>query len=154
MSQRLNLTAPRRCWQRPAQALPGTQFFTARLLPGGWYTSINMSEKRCALSMSPVPQLWSLIAWCQDDPTERMHLADTLKCSGHRLQRSSAFTDMGRVALSIVEDTCGARMTRWSVPPQRVRGAVVGAQGPWRNSRESTASCRQLGLSRRDIAVP
>ena len=91
------------------------------------------------------------MAWSMADTSERMHLVDTLKiqwsiaiCKGRII-----YTDMGRVALSVIEDTTGAHDALVGPTTSASMQAALGP-GSWRNSRDNFLyAASKLGLSRR-----
>ena len=94
----------------------------------------------------------SLLAWRREDPSERINCADTMKVEWSAAVGRGAviLSDMGRVMLSVIEDTSGAHdlLTGGSTPASTLAafGAVT------RNSRENLiAAASKLGLGIRDI---
>ena len=136
------------------QALAAHTVRHREILPGGWYWTTRL-ERGDALRIVNTAgnSTVSLIAWCVADPSERLNLADTVKvqwsvglCKGRIL-----YTDMGRVALSIIEDTSGAHDTLVGPTTQASMAAALG-DGAGRNSRDNfLAAAAKLGLSRRDV---
>src|SRR5580700_3610697 len=94
----------------------------------------------------------SLIGWREEDTSERINCADTVK-----VQWSAAISkgrvllsDMGRVLLSLIEDTSGAHdlLIGGSTPASTL--AAFGAPG--RNTQENfLAAASKIGLDVRDI---
>jgi len=94
----------------------------------------------------------SLLAWREEDPSERINCADTIK-----IQWSAAISkgrvilsDMGRVVFSVIEDTSGAHdlLVGGSTPASVL--ASTGASG--RNTQENfLAAVSKIGLDVRDI---
>ena len=122
---------------RHRETIPGGWYWTTRLVRGEALRLVNVAGSSTV----------SLVAWSVADTSERLNLADTTKVQWSVALRKGRilFTDMGRVALSIVEDTSGRQ------------DALVGATtrestGTLRNSTENfLAAAAKLGLSRRDI---
>jgi len=122
---------------RHRETIPGGWYWTTRLVRGEALRLVNVAGSSTV----------SLVAWSVADTSERLNLADTTKVQWSVALRKGRilFTDMGRVALSIVEDTSGRH------------DALVGATtrestGTLRNSTENfLAAAAKLGLSRRDI---
>jgi urea carboxylase-associated protein 2 len=95
----------------------------------------------------------SLLAWREEDPSERINCADTIK-----VQWSAAISkgrvilsDMGRAVFSLIEDTCGAHdlLVGGSTPASVL--AATGASG--RNTQENfLAAVSKIGLGVRDIS--
>jgi len=91
----------------------------------------------------------AMVAWRAADPSERINVADTIKVQWTASLRRGRviLSDMGRVLLSIVEDTSGAHdvLAGGSVP-------VASAGAHRRNTRENLiAAAAKLGLERRDL---
>ncbi len=125
------------------------------VLPGGWYWTTNLARGEALRIVNPAgTSSVALLAWCQHDPTERLNLADTLKvqwsvrlCKGRIL-----YTDMGRVALSIVEDSSGAHDAMLGPTTPASMAAALGP-GAWRNSRDNfLTAAAKVGLTRRDVS--
>ena len=139
---------------RPAPAADAARVLHCETIPGGWYwtTALHPGEV-LRLETGERPSSVSLVAWRTAEPSERINFADTVK-----VQWTSAlakgrviFSDMGRVMLSIVEDSCGSH------------DAIVGGSTPWsnarryqdaglRNTRDNfVLAAQKLGLSERDV---
>jgi urea carboxylase-associated protein 2 len=140
--------------RRLAHSLPPSDVSRREQLPGGWYWTTRLARGDAlrivdSAGASPV----ALLAWCVADPSERIHLADTMKvqwsatlCKGRII-----YTDMGRVALSIIEDSSGAHDALVGPTTAASMRSALG-EGVWRNSRDNfLAASAKLGLSRRDI---
>ena len=122
-------------------------------VPAGWYATVRLRRGE-ALRISDDSGLASvaMIGWRGDDTSERINCADTVK-----VQWSAAITkgrvilsDMGRVFLSLIEDTSGAHdlLMGGSTPASTL--AAFGAVG--RNSHDNfLAAAAKIGLSLRDI---
>jgi urea carboxylase-associated protein 2 len=122
-------------------------------VPAGWYATVRLrrgealrivDDSRCASV--------SLIGWREEDTSERINCADTVK-----VQWSAAISrgrvllsDMGRVLLSLVEDTSGAHdLLVGGSTPASTRGAFGEAT---RNTHENfLAAAAKIGLGLRDI---
>jgi urea carboxylase-associated protein 2 len=123
-------------------------------VPGGWYmtTRLRRGEMLRLIDTSGAATP-TLVAWREADPSERINLADTVKVQWSATLRRGRIilSDMGRVVLSIVEDTSGAHdaLMGGSVPAS----ASPGSNEPYRrNTRENlVAATGKLGLDRRDI---
>jgi uncharacterized protein len=122
-------------------------------VPAGWYATIRLRRGE-ALRMTDESgrSSVSLIGWREEDTSERINCADTVK-----VQWSAAvskgrviFSDMGRVFLSVIEDTSGAHdlLVGGSTPASTL--AAFGAPG--RNTQENfLAAASKIGLDVRDI---
>ena len=118
------------------------------IIPGGWYwtTALAKGETLRIGTTGPGSSV-ALAAWSARDPSERMNLPDTVKiqwttelCKGRVI-----FSDMGRVMLSITEDSSGAH--------DALTGGSPGGGTPLeRNTRDNMVlAAAKLGLDRRDL---
>lgn len=124
-------------------------------IPGGWYTT-SILKRGETLRLVDVEGTGAaaLLAWNAADPSERLNHADTLKIQWTaRLRKGRViFSDMGRVLLSIVEDTSGAHDALVGGSNAASTLAQYGP-GAFRNSRDNfIQGALKLGLSRSDIA--
>lgn len=122
-------------------------------VPPGWYATMRLrrGEALRIIDASGLSSV-SLIGWREDDTSERINCADTLK-----VQWSAAvgkgkviFSDMGRVLLSVIEDTSGAHdlLVGGSTPASTLAAFGV----PGRNTQENfLAAASKAGLDVRDI---
>jgi len=133
--------------------IPATAIVHQEEIPEGWYTTMRVRRgemlRLADVAGTATP---ALIAWRETDPSERINLPDTVKVQWTAALRRGRviLSDMGRVMLSIVEDTCGAHdaLIGGSAPD-----AEAAQDRPWRrNTRENfLAAAAKLGLQRRDI---
>ena len=80
-------------------------------VPSGWYTTLLLRRGEVLRIIDDTGRASvSLLAWREEDPSERINCADTIK-----VQWSAAISkgrvilsDMGRVVFSLIEDSCGA----------------------------------------------
>jgi urea carboxylase-associated protein 2 len=123
-------------------------------VPSGWYTTLLLRRGEALRIVDDTGKASvSLLAWREEDPSERINCADTIK-----VQWSAAISkgrvilsDMGRVAFSLIEDTCGAHdlLVGGSTPASVV--AATGVSG--RNTQENfLAAVSKIGLGVRDIS--
>ncbi len=139
---------------RPAPPLPDGAVLHRETVPGGWYwSSVVKRGQALRIDTAAGEAAVALVAWSMRDPSERLNTADTIK-----IQWTAAlgkgrvlFSDMGRVMLSIVEDSCGAHdlIAGGSTP-----GSVAGRGGnrPQRNTRDNLRlAAGKHGLSARDV---
>jgi hypothetical protein len=122
-------------------------------VPAGWHATIRLrrGEALRIIDESGRSSV-SVIGWRKEDTSERINCADTVK-----LQWSAAIgkgrvilSDMGRVFLSVIEDTSGAHdlLVGGSTPASTL--AAFGAPG--RNTQENfLAAASKIGLDVRDI---
>jgi urea carboxylase-associated protein 2 len=122
-------------------------------VPAGWYATVRLRRGEALRIIDDSGRSSvSLIGWREEDTSERINCADTVK-----VQWSAAISkgrvilsDMGRVLLSLVEDTSGAHdlLVGGSTPASTLD--AFGA--PSRNTQENfLAAAAKIGLSLRDI---
>lgn len=123
-----------------------------REVPGGWYDTLSMHPgQTLRLQAHALGTSVSLAAWAAQDTSERLNLPDTVKVQWTTDLRKGRvlFSDMGRVLLSITEDSSGAH------------DALTGGSGPTtegtprqRNTRDNMIlAAAKLGLGRRDLPM-
>jgi len=123
------------------------------IVPSGWYTTLLLRRGEGFRIIDDTGRASvSLLAWREEDPSERINCADTIK-----IQWSAAISkgrvilsDMGRVVFSVIEDTSGAHdlLVGGSTPASVL--ASTGASG--RNTQENfLAAVSKIGLDVRDI---
>ncbi len=150
---------------RPAPAPDPADARWTEAVPGGCYTTLRLAPGE-VLRLAPGGggSAVSLAAWSARDPSERINLPDTIKVQWTTdLSRGRVvFSDMGRVMLSIVEDSCGAHDaltggstagTAAGTTAGTAAGMAGGADGPRpRNTRDNMLlASAKLGLDRRDM---
>src|SRR6202167_4189680 len=122
-------------------------------VPSGWYTTLLLRRGEALRIIDDTGRASvSLLAWREEDPSERINCADTVK-----VQWSAAISkgrvilsDMGRVFVSLVEDTSGAHdlMVGGSTPASKL--AAFGAAS--RNTHDNfLTAAAKVGLGLRDI---
>lgn len=133
--------------------IPPGATMDSEIVPAGWYHTVRLRRgEALRIVDSSGRSSVSVIGWREKDMSERLNCADTAK-----IQWSAALskgrvilTDMGRVFLSLIEDTSGAHdmLTGGSTP-----ASVLAAYGePSRNTHDNfLAAASKLGLGLRDI---
>jgi urea carboxylase-associated protein 2 len=122
-------------------------------VPSGWYATMRLRRGEALRIVDDSGRSSvSLIGWREEDTSERINCADTVK-----VQWSAAITkgrvilsDMGRVFLSLIEDTSGAHdlLVGGSTPASTL--AAFGMKT--RNTQENfLAAASKIGLDVRDI---
>ena len=140
----------------PRDAPPPTDVLHAETVPGGWYAMVVLHRhERLRLINPDGTGAAALLVWALADPSERLSPADTLKVQwSAEIRRGRVlFSDMGRVMLSVTEDTSFGHdaMMGGSTASSTVR--QYGA-GPFRNTRDNfVIAAAKIGLSPRDIAT-
>src|SRR5258707_1520879 len=122
-------------------------------VPADWYTTMRLrrGEALRIIDQAGTSSV-SLIGWREEDTSERINCADTVKVqwSAASSKGRVILSDMGRVLLSLVEDTSGAHdlMIGGFTP-----ASTLDAFGtPSRNTQENFLSAAaKIGLSLRDI---
>ena len=124
-------------------------------VPGGWYWAekVARGEALRVLNVSGTPGV-SLFFWNAADPSERYNSADTIKVQWTAELRKGRvlFSDMGRVLMSIVEDSCGAHdaIVGGSTPASNLRKH---GDATLRSTRENMIlAASKFGLGPRDVA--
>ncbi len=139
--------APRALPPASPRDLPLADVLRRESVPGGWNTQFRLRTGEAVRLTTPGGDAAAaLVAWAAADPSERLNYADTIKLQwSSRLQKGRViFSDMGRVMLSIVEDSSGGH------------DALLGGGGPDDSGRRNTRdnlilAAAKLGLSARDI---
>jgi urea carboxylase-associated protein 2 len=122
-------------------------------VPAGWYTTIRLKRGEALRIVDDSGRASvSMIGWREEDTSERVNCADTVK-----VQWSAAISkgrvllsDMGRVFLSLIEDTSGAHdlLVGGSTPAS----THVAFGATTRNTQENfLAAAAKVGLGLRDI---
>lgn len=135
---------------RPA---PERHIFAHETVPAGWYTTMTMrAGETIRIATGAEPSAVALLAWRRDDTSERINYADTVKVQWTTaLQKGRViFSDMGRIMLSIVEDSSGCHdaLVGGSSASSNARRYGDGH----RNTRDNfLLAAMKLGLDARDI---
>lgn len=127
----------------PRELAPG-QIVHAETIPAGWYwtRALRRGETLRLIDVSGTPGL-SALFWNADDPSERYNAGDTVKIqwSANPTKGRVLFSDMGRVLMSITDDSCGAHDTL-------LGGGSCGS----RSTRDNfLLAAAKHGLGRRDV---
>jgi len=122
-------------------------------VPLGWYDTVRLRRGEALRIVDPRGlSSVSVIGWCEHDPSERINCADTAKVqwSATLFKGRVILSDMGRVFLSLIEDTSGAHdlLVGGSTPASTL--AAFGETT--RNTHENfLLAAAKLGLGLRDI---
>jgi urea carboxylase-associated protein 2 len=122
-------------------------------VPAGWYATVRLRRGE-ALRIIDDRGLASvsLIGWREEDRSERINCADTVKVqwSAAIAKGRVILSDMGRVFLSLIEDSSGAHdlLVGGSTP-----ASTLAAYGATRRNTQDNflAAAAKIGLSLRDI---
>jgi urea carboxylase-associated protein 2 len=122
-------------------------------VPAGWYATFRLHRGEALRIVDDTGRSSvSLIGWREEDTSERINCADTVKVqwSAALSKGRIVLSDMGRVMLSLIEDTSGAHdlLVGGSSPASTL--AKFGAEA--RNTHENfLAAASKVGLDIRDI---
>lgn len=148
--------APRALPPPSARGLPldEAEVLHRETIPGGWYCTFELhAGEALRVALDHGPSSVALVAWNAADTSERLNYADTIKVQWTAaLQRGRVlFSDMGRVMLSLTEDSCGAHDALMGGSNAAANAARY-AGGPHRNTRDNLVlAALKAGLDRRDI---
>ena len=124
----------------------------AEVIQGGWYTTFAMQPGQVLrVEAGGLGSSVSLAAWATADTSERLNLPDTIKVQWTTDLRKGRvlFSDMGRVMLSITEDSSGAHDVLTGGSGRT--GAGTPAE---RNTRDNMIlAAAKLGLTQRDLPM-
>jgi urea carboxylase-associated protein 2 len=122
-------------------------------VPAGWYATMRLRRGEVLRLIDTTGRSSvAMVGWRQEDSSERINCADTVKVqwSAALAKGRVILSDMGRVFMSLVEDTSGAHdvLVGGSTP-----ASVLAAYGAVsRNTHENfLAAAAKLGLGLRDI---
>jgi uncharacterized protein len=122
-------------------------------VPGGWYTTMTLRRGEALRIVDETGRSSvSLIGWRKDDTSERINCADTVKVqwTAAIAKGRVLLTDMGRVLLSVIEDTSGAHDLLVGGATPASTFAAYGAVT--RNTHDNfIGAAAKLGLDLRDI---
>ncbi|SNB71328.1 hypothetical protein SAMN07250955_108102 [Arboricoccus pini] len=147
-------------WPAPtalnAASIAESDVITASTLPGGWYTTLLLARGQgLRLVNKDGKGAASLLAWNAKDPSERLNHADTIKVQWTTELRKGRvlFSDMGRVILSIIEDTSGHHDVLVGGSTAASIKERYGDDPSHRNTRDNLVlAAGKHGLGRADIA--
>jgi uncharacterized protein len=139
---------------RNGAPIPGGAIVHRETVPSGWYwtTRLDRGETLRIVNTAGIATV-SLLAWNAADPTERLNHADTIKVQwAARIQKGRVLlSDMGRVLLSVTEDTSAAHDTLVGGSTSKTTASKYG-EGSFRNTRDNfVLAATKLGLDRRDV---
>ena len=140
-----------------AAPIPSAAILSTQTVPGGGYLALHLRRGTCLRLVNvEASASVSVVAWNARDASERLNHADTMKIQWSSALRKGrvVFSDMGRVILSIVEDTSGAHDALAGGSNAASTVARYGA-GPFCNARDNfVQGAMKLGLGRRDVGPP
>jgi hypothetical protein len=140
---------------RTAATLQESDIRHRESIPGGWYWTklIRRGEALRIVNTSATPGV-SLFAWNAQDTSERYNSADTVKIQWTSEIRKGRvlFSDMGRVLLSIIEDTCCAHDTIFGGSTPSSNARKYGDAGLRSTAENMLLAAGKHGLGARDLA--
>jgi urea carboxylase-associated protein 2 len=122
-------------------------------VPADWYTTMRLRRGEALRIIDPSgTSSVAMIGWREEDTSERINCADTVKVqwSAAIAKGRVILSDMGRVFVSLIEDTSGAHdlMVGGSTPASTLAAFGVAS----RNTHENfLAAAAKIGLGLRDI---
>lgn len=141
----------------PATPLAGDSIVATETIAGGWYWSTLLRKgEALRIAQDHGPASVALVCWNAKDPSERLNLPDTVKVQWDtRVQKGRVlFSDMGRVLLSVTEDSSGGAHDVLLGGSTAAANAAKYPGAITRNTRDNLVlAAGKLGLSRRDIPM-
>lgn len=123
-------------------------------VPASWYHALKLLPGEAIRIADPTGQASpALIGWHANDPSERLNCADTAKVqwSAGMAKGRVLLTDMGRVFLSIIEDTSGAHDLLVGGSSPASAKAAYGEATMRSTQGNFLAAASKLGLGLRDL---
>ena len=141
----------------PAEPIAAGDIIANETIAGGWYWS-TLLRKGEALRIAQAygPASVALVCWSARDTSERLNLPDTVKVQWDtRIQKGRVlFSDMGRVLLSVTEDSSGGAHDVLLGGSTAASNAEKYPGLATRNTRDNLVlAAGKLGLSRRDLPM-
>jgi uncharacterized protein len=133
--------------------IAGQAVISREEVPADWYTTIGLRRgETLRIIDSSGSSSVSMIGWREEDSSERINCADTVKVqwSAALSKGRVILSDMGRVFVSLVEDTSGGHdvMVGGSTPASTLAAFGVAS----RNTHDNfIAAAAKIGLGLRDI---
>jgi uncharacterized protein len=136
-----------------AAPIPPEAVISREEVPAGWYAIVRLKRGEALRIADPTGRSSvSMIAWRAEETSERINCADTVKVQWSAVISKGRviLSDMGRVLLSLIEDTSGAHDL---LVGGSTAASVFAAHGvPSRNTQENfIAGAAKVGLGPRDI---
>ena len=140
----------------PPDLDPGSLVWDETLGPGGYASRVLAPGHRVRIVDLEGDACVNLLAYHAERPIERLNVADTVKVQWQAYPGEGALllSDMGRVLLSIVHDSCGRHdaFCGVSAPWTEREGTPSTNHGPGPNGRERfLLALMKHGLGRRDL---
>jgi urea carboxylase-associated protein 2 len=143
----------------PAGIRPETVVWDETLGAGAYCARVLKRGTRLCLTNVEGDACANLLVYNADRPIERLNVADTVKVQWQAYpgKGSLLLSDMGRVLMSFVEDTCGRHDTFCGGSSEKSNARKYGAganHDPFPNARDRFAiALAKFGLGRKDVAA-
>jgi len=124
---------------------------------GGYASRVLARGARLRLTDLEGDACIALLVYNADGPSERLNVADTMKVQWNAYLRAGGLllSDMGRVLMSITEDSCGGHDAICGCSNERFNARKYGAgsnHGLWPNARDRfLIALAKHGLGRKDV---
>ena len=141
----------------PALPIAADRIIATETIAGGWYwwTQLRQGEV-LRIAQTHGPASVAMVCWNAKDASERLNLPDTVKVQWDtRVQKGRVlFSDMGRVLLSVTEDSSGGAHDVLLGGSTAAANAKKYPGVTTRNTRDNLVlAAGKLGLSRRDLPM-
>ncbi len=141
----------------PPPPIAADRVIATETIAGGWYwwTQLRQGEV-LRIAQTHGPASVALVCWNAKDTSERLNLPDTVKVQWDtRVQKGRVlFSDMGRVLLSVIEDSSGGAHDVLLGGSTAAANAEKYPGVTTRNTRDNLVlAAGKLGLSRRDLPM-
>lgn len=141
----------------PAEPIAAHSVVASETIAGGWYWSTKLSKGQALrVAQAHGPASVALVCWSARDASERLNLPDTVKVQWDtRVQKGRVlFSDMGRVMLSVTEDSSSGAHDLLVGGSNAAANAAKYPGAATRNTRDNLVlAAGKLGLARRDIPM-
>lgn len=141
----------------PAARIAAADIIATETIAGGWYWSTLLRKgEALRIAQAHGPASVALVCWGARDTSERLNLPDTVKVQWDtRVQKGRVlFSDMGRVMLSVTEDSSGGAHDLLVGGSNAAANAAKYPGAITRNTRDNLVlAAGKLGLARRDIPM-
>jgi len=138
-----------------ADAVPGTVTDDQLVASGGYWAKVIPKGSVLRIVDLAGKQAVDFLCYNARDPSERYNAADTMKYAGtiFLTEGHGIYSDMGRILLTIIDDTCGRHDT--------IGGCCSAESNQLRYKEEGTPNCRDnflmaladFGLGKKDIVA-
>lgn len=141
----------------PAAPIAAADIIATETIAGGWsWSTLLRKGEALRIAQAHGPASVALVCWGARDTSERLNLPDTVKVQWDtRVQKGRVlFSDMGRVMLSVTEDSSGGAHDLLVGGSNAAANAAKYPGAITRNTRDNLVlAAGKLGLARRDIPM-